>query len=119
MARKSQKESVLVLTVDTCGNCAKAYGYCCPGYDGSPIACRCPGHPERYLMCSEIACLQFEKRLGVIPSKVTEKWSENKEAHLVKEKVVPLFRPGEKEPWKVVPVSQIPPGGLLCSDFEE
>lgn len=103
-------ESVPVLTVDTCGNCAKAYGYCCPGYDESPIACRCPAHPERYIMCSEKSCRDFSRRTARIPSKVSEKWSENKEVYLVSKKVVPLFRKGEKVPWKIVSVEDIPIG---------
>lgn len=101
-----------VLPQEYCGDCASAYGYCCPAYDGSPIACRCPSHPERFLACSEVACGNFRERPGGRPSKVTELWSENRESHLVSRKVVPLFRDGERKPWKVVFSDEIPCGGI-------
>ena len=113
MARRTSKDSVSeVLPQEHCGDCASAYGYCCPGYDGSPIACRCPSHPERFLACSEVACGNFRERPGGRPSKVTERWSENRESHLVSRKVVPLFRDGERKPWKVVFSDEIPCGGI-------
>ena len=38
--------------------------------------------------------------------------SENRCSDRVARKVVPLFRPGDKDPWKVVDSADIPPGGI-------
>ena len=111
MARRKDTD-VLPVPVMTCGLCAHAYGYCCPGHDGSPIACRCPDRPESYRMVSERACRAFSMRESPPPETVTERWSENRERDRIREKVVPLFRKGEKRPWKLVRVSEIPPDGI-------
>lgn len=114
MARKSKTVSTreVPLVQNTCGQCGSAYGYCCPAFDGRPICCRCPEHPEFLMSCSQTACGKFTMRSEPAPTKVTERLSVNLYADRIKEKVVPLFRPGEKEPWKVVPVSEIPPQGI-------
>ena len=102
----------------TCGACLSSYGHCRPGADGKPIFCRCPKHPDRYLMCTGRACGDFLVRGSPLPGPVTKDWSENREAEQLQEKVVPLFRPGKRKPWKVVLVSTIPAGKHLNSDGE-
>lgn len=110
--RVNKDDSTDTVDVRVCGLCAKAYGYCCPGFDRSPIACRCPLHPERYMMVFEKGCSSFAERTEPVPETVAVLWSENREGHLVGRKVVPFFRKGEKNPWKVVPSDEIPPGGI-------
>lgn len=100
----------------TCGNCGSAYGYCLPAYDRSPIGCRCPRRPGVVLLCSEPACGEHTRRTRPVPREVTVFLSEDADAGRLPEKVVPLFRAGEARPWKLVPVSQIPPGGLGSDD---
>lgn len=95
-----------------CGQCANAFGYCCPGKDGAPISCRCPMVPEHLISCKERACANFSQRTEPIPAKVTERVSPNPFADKVPHKAVPLFRNGEKEPWKWVDAESIPPQGI-------
>ena len=64
------------------------------------------------MMCSARACRSFVMRETPPPGTVTERWSENRERDRVQEKVVPLFRKGGNRPWRLVPVSGIPPGGI-------
>ena len=46
--------------VFTCGECARAFGFCLKGADGLPICCRC-SRDDRYLrMCSDKSCGLFE-----------------------------------------------------------
>ena len=98
--------------VRTCGECALAYGFCRPGADGTPIFCRCPG--EVYLrMCSDMACDRFERRAeDAPPPEVCDVLSEILHAECVPKRRVPLFRPGEREPWKWVDSDDIPPEGI-------
>lgn len=97
----------------TCGICAHAYGYCCPAADGRPISCRCFFFPAYLKMVSERACLEhFAPRSEPVPDRVTESRSLNLYADKVPKKVVPLFRKGEKVPWKYVDSDEIPPRGI-------
>lgn len=112
MARRKDAEGDSFVPTYTCGQCAQAYGFCCPGYDGSPIACRCPVRPEFLRMCTEAACGAFAMRESPAPETVTEGWPKDLSEVRSKGKVVPLFRPGESRPWKLVPVSEIPPQGI-------
>lgn len=113
MARKADGNATLGAPVtESCGRCAEAYGYCMPAHDRSPIGCRCPRRPGVVLLCTERACGEYRKRTERIPKEVTVFLSEDVTAKDAPEKVVPLFRRGEARPWKLVPVSEIPPGGL-------
>lgn len=118
MARRKDAEGDSFVPMYTCGQCAKAYGFCCPGYDGSPIACRCPERPEFLRMCSEAACGVFAMRESPAPETVTEGWPKDLSEVRSKGKVVPLFRKGESRPWKLVPVSEIPPQGISWDGME-
>ena len=117
MARK-QVQSEIPSVVFTCGQCAHAYGFCMPAYDGKPIACRCEPHPEYLKMLSQTACKDFEKGTVSIPEKVTVFLSEDRHPEKASRKMVPLFRKGDKRPFKVVPVDEIPPGGIRMEDYE-
>ncbi len=99
--------------VKTHAQCVHAYGFCRPAPDGRPILCRCPHYPDRMMMCSAPACAEhFAFRTQPAPEKVTEQTSRNLHEDKVKEKVVPLFRPGESRPWKTVRASEIGPRGI-------
>ena len=95
-----------------CGDCEEAYGYCWPVLGGAPYFCRCPLHPYGLLCVSKAACGVFRKRISPRPKVVTERVSPGMETSPAPEKVVPLFRTGERRPWKTVPVSEIPVGGI-------
>lgn len=95
-----------------CGDCERAYGYCWPVMGGVPYFCRCPLHPFTLLRVNRKACLDFGRRSEPRPVKTDVHLSVSRDEGPEPEKVVPLFREGERRPWKVVPVSEIPLGGL-------
>lgn len=102
-----------VSDVRFCGDCQEAYGYCWPVLDGAPYFCRCLYCPHQLIRVSEKGCIHFSERLpGSRPSSVTEKVSVSRDTVPLSRKVVPLFRLGERRPWKVVDVDSIPPGGI-------
>ena len=114
MARKKviREEEPKEVQLPPCGDCAKAYGYCMPGADRSPIGCRCPKHPGEVIFCSRRSCGDFELRKEAAPKVVEVFLSEDLFVDRSVEKVVPLFREGELRPWKLVPASKVPPGGI-------
>ena len=95
-----------------CGECEKAYGFCMPAFDHSPIGCRCGKYPGRALFCTQLSCGDFARRSSPVPDRVEVFLSEDRFLKDCGEKKVPLFRKGEKDPWKWVKVSDIPPGGI-------
>lgn len=100
-------------SVDRCGLCASASGYCMPGCDGSPIACRCPRRPFRLVMVSERACPFFVQRAEAPPERVPYGYSTDFIRERESARCVPLFRTKGPEPWKVVPVTDIYPKSIL------
>ena len=96
----------------TCNDCSHAYDWCCPAHDGTPICLRCEVYPQYLKLCSQPSCGSFDKRNNPAPDKTNVRISENKFADKIPDKVVPLFRPGEKEPWKIVKSKDIPPEGI-------
>ena len=117
MARK-QTQSDTPPSAFTCGQCANAYGFCMPGHNGRPIACRCEVHSEYLKMVSQEACGDFVEGSVSPPEKVSVFLSEDRHPERAVKKVVPLFRKGEKRPFKLVPVDEIPPGGIRMEDYE-
>ena len=114
MARK-KVEPVIESEVSSghvCGDCGNAYGYCWPVAGGAPYFCRCPLRPYALLRVKESACCSFVVRNEPRPERVSVRVSVSRDEGPMPEKVVPLFREGERRPWKFVPVSEIPPGGL-------
>lgn len=95
-----------------CGDCEKAYGYCWPVLDGVPYFCRCPLHPFTLLRVNCKACEDFSRRSEPRPVRTDIHLSAIDLEEMKPERVVPLFRVGERHPWKSVPVSEIPLGGL-------
>ena len=95
---------------EKCGDCAEAYGFCWPVLGGVPFFCRCPLHPHKLRRTSERACSIFARGDGC-PAKTAVRLSECMGGP-EPEKEVPLFREGERRPWKLVPVSEIPVGGI-------
>lgn len=93
--------------------CAWSYGFCYRGVNGEPICCRCSKHPEFLKVCTDMACRDFEWIIDKkYPEEIPIGASENKYAHMIQEKVVPIFREGENTPWKTIPVSEIPIQGI-------
>lgn len=116
MARKRKVqvpvESVPAGPVFTHGDCIHAYGFCRPGADGTPIFCRCP-HERFLVMCKDPSCPLFERRPeDAPPPEVFDVLSEILHAEGVPKRRVPLFRPGDREPWKWVDADDIPPEGI-------
>lgn len=74
--------------------------------------CRCEVHPRFYKSPSDPAYKDYKHGGEGPPETVTEMTSENRFADRVPRKVVPLFRPGEKKPWKLVPSDEIPAQGI-------
>ena len=70
MARKTVISSLVAppLQEFTCGECARAFGFCLKGASGLPICCRC-SLDDRYLkMVSEPACGTFDCRGTPLPT---------------------------------------------------
>ena len=94
----------------TCGECAHAFGFCVRGADGLPVCCRCDqdGRNAFYRFCSARSCPSFEASGKPLPTRFPSVFHEEE----AKDKVVPLFRKGEREPWKLVPSREVPPDGI-------
>lgn len=112
MARKkgsSEEVKRPVVPAACCGQCAKAYDFCYPRRsDGAAVSCRCPDDPRYLRLCATPACGAFKRRGSGVRIRVTPL----PECEPPSEKCVPLFRPGEAEPWKCVPAEEIPIGGI-------
>lgn len=93
-----------------CMDCALAYDFCCPGYDGHPISARCPRTPFLVLL-SNPSCKDFVPG-GNPPEKVTAGVPGDILPAQDRERKVPLFRLGESRPWKWIRSCDIPPGGI-------
>lgn len=98
---------------NTCGMCAHAYGWCVAGCDGKPIFCRCAIQKEFLKACTDPACKAFLKRLDNPPDKTSACLPDDLPGLQTADKIVPLFRPGQKAPWMIVRSGDIPPGGIL------
>lgn len=112
MAGKNSKSYSVQEAHRECGDCFHAYGYCWPVEGGAPYFCRCPLHPHTLLRVKDLACNSFDLRKEPRPAKAMVKLSASTDSTPESEKVVPLFREGEQRPWKYVPVSEIPKGGI-------
>lgn len=111
--RQSKQEQASPLPGNTCGMCAHAYGWCVAGSDGKPIFCRCSVHGEFLRICTEPACKDFHRRADDPPETTSAGLPADLPGLQTADKVVPLFRPGRKTPWRTVRSGDIPPGGIL------
>lgn len=97
-----------------CSDCAMAIDFCCRGYDGKPICCKCAKSPSLpYRLCSSLACNDFEPSEKPLPTEFGFFFYFKDDS----EKVVPLFVKDSLDPFVIIPVCDIPPGGISMEKF--
>ena len=113
MARKKNipEESVArAEAAEICGRCSLAGRLFVRGGDGKAVLCSCTKQPGRLFLTGRKGGGDY---LFGEPSGGREiVYGFGGHDGKAPGKVVPLFRPGESRPWKCVPCSEIPPGGI-------